>query len=244
MAAYLCHAAPDLLTFEAEVLDSRPGAVVLDRSAFYPGGGGQPPDQGGMAWSGGSVVVTGIEQQGGKLWHLLAEPAELSGHVEARIDPDFRFLMQQLHTGLHLINALAFQEFDGALVTGANMTGPPGSREGVARIDLDLPGADNQRLRAMEPALNDIIAQDLPVTTFAMPLAEAAQEPGTLRSKAVTPPAQPDGSVRIVEIAGLDRQACGGTHLRSTGESRPLRILKVENKGRHNRRIKIGLGDL
>ena len=244
MAAYLCHEAPDLLTFEAEVLDSRPGAVVLSRSAFYPGGGGQPPDRGEIAWNGGAVAVTGIEQQGGKLWHLLAQSAELSGPVEARIDPDFRFLMQQLHSGLHIVNALAFQEFDGALVTGANMTGAPGSREGVARIDLDLPGADNQRLRAMEPALNDIIAQNLAVTTFAMPLAEAAQESGTLRSKAVTPPAQPDGSVRIVEIAGLDRQACGGTHLRSTGESRPLRILKVENKGRHNRRIKIGLGDL
>jgi PAS domain-containing protein len=76
-----------------------------------------------------------------------------------------------------------------------------------------------------------------------LPLAEAAQQPGVLRSKAVTPPPQADGKVRVVEIAGLDRQACGGTHLTSTGQSRPLRILKVENKGRHNRRVKIGLAD-
>ena len=239
MAAYLCHDSPDLLTFEAEVLDSRPGAVVLSRTAFYPGGGGQPPDQGEIAWNGGAVAVTGIEQQGGRLWHLLAEPATLSASIEARVDPDFRFLMQQLHTGLHIVNALAFQAFDGALVTGANM-----APDGTARIDLDLPGADNQRLRDMEPAMNDIVAQDLPVRTFAMPLAEAAREAGTLRSKAVTPPAQADGRVRIVEIAGLDRQACGGTHLASTGESRALRILKVENKGRHNRRVKIGLAAL
>ncbi len=239
MAAYLCHEAPDLLSFEAEVLDNRPGAVALSRSAFYPGGGGQPPDRGVIDWQHGEVVVTGLEQQGGRLWHLLSEAVTLSGTVEGRIDRDFRFLMQQLHTGLHIVNALAFQAYEGALVTGANMTG-----EGVARVDLDLPGADNQRLRALEPAINDAIAQNLPVRTFAMPLTDAAREPGTLRSKAVTPPVQPDGTVRIVEIEGLDRQACGGTHLASTGESRPLRILKVENKGRHNRRIKIGLAGL
>ncbi|WP_422367151.1 alanyl-tRNA editing protein [Pelagibius sp.] len=239
MAAYLCHDAPDLLTFEAGVTDSRPGAVVLDRSAFYPGGGGQPPDQGRLVWQDGAVQVTGLEQQGGKLWHLLSEPLELSGAVEAQIDPDFRFLMQQLHTGLHIVNALAFQAFDGALVTGANISG-----DGTARIDLDLPGADNQRLRDMAASMNDVVDQDLTIKTLNLPLAEAAQERGTLRSKAVTPPPQSDGSVRIVEIAGLDRQACGGTHLASTGESRHLRILKVENKGRHNRRVKIGLAEL
>jgi misacylated tRNA(Ala) deacylase len=236
MAGYLCHDFPDLLTVEAAVVASRPGAVALDRSAFYPGGGGQPPDRGIIAWRGGELAVTGIEAQGGRIWHLLAEPVELDGAVEARVDADFRFLMRQLHTGLHIVNALAFRQFDGALVTGANMAG-----DGTARIDLDLPGADNDRLRALEPVMNDLIAQDLAVRTFALPLAEAAREPGLLRSKAVAPPPQADGSVRIVEIAGLDRQACGGTHLSSTGQSRPLRILKVENKGRHNRRLKIGL---
>lgn len=236
MAGYLCHDFPDLLTVEAMVVASRPGAVALDRSAFYPGGGGQPPDRGTLAWRDGEVAVTGIEAQGGRLWHLLAEPVELEGAVEGRVDSHFRFLMRQLHTGLHIVNALAFRHFDGALVTGANMSG-----DGTARIDLDLPGADNDRLRALEPVMNDLIVQDLAVRTFALPLAEAAREPGLLRSKAVAPPPQADGSVRIVEIVGLDRQACGGTHLSSTGQSRPLRILKVENKGRHNRRLKIGL---
>jgi misacylated tRNA(Ala) deacylase len=238
MAGYLCHDYPDLLIFEAEVVASRPGAVALGRSAFYPGGGGQPPDHGMIAWRGGQVAVTGLQAEGGRLWHLLADPVELDGTVEARIDPAFRFLMQQLHTDLHIVNALAFRHFDGALVTGANMAG-----DGTARIDLDLPGADNDRLRALEPVMNDLIAQDLAVTTFALPLAEAAREPGLLRSKAAAPPPQADGTVRIVEIAGLDRQACGGTHLSSTGQSRPLRILKVENKGRHNRRLKIGLAE-
>ena len=240
MAAYLCHEQPELFTFDAEVVTSRPGAVVLSRSAFYPGGGGQPPDRGVLAWNGGEVAVTGLEAAGGRLWHLLAEPVELEGSVEGRVDRDFRFLMQQLHTGLHIVNGLALRRFgDSALVTGANMSG-----DGTARVDLDLPGADNEKLRALEAEMNDVIALDLAITVQSLPRAEAAREPGVLRSKAVAPPPQPDGRVRVVEIAGLDREACGGTHLTSTGQSRRLRILKVENKGRHNRRVKIGLADL
>src|SRR5262245_3322453 len=122
MTAYLCHNEPDLLHFEATVVASRPGAVALDRSTFYPGGGGQPADRGTIAWAGGEVAVVGIEPSGGLMWHLLADSIALNGRVEAQVDPDFRFLMQQLHTGLHVINALVFQQFDGALVTGANMS--------------------------------------------------------------------------------------------------------------------------
>jgi misacylated tRNA(Ala) deacylase len=85
------------------------------------------------------------------------------------------------------------------------------------------------------------VRQDLAVRTQLLTMSEAAQEAGTLRSKAVTPPVQPDGRVRIVEIEGLDRQACGGTHVVNTGEVGLLKILKVENKGRHNRRVRIGL---
>jgi len=165
-----------------------------------------------------------------------AEPLEPAGAVRCEADEDFRFLKQQLHTNLHIPNALAFQEFDGALVTGAQMAG-----DGTARIDLDIPGADNQRLRALEPSINDAIAQDLAVRELCMPLYQAKQEPGLLRSNAVTPPPQADGKIRVIEIAGLDRQACGGTHLTSTGQSRPVRIRKVDNKGRHNRRVRIAL---
>lgn len=238
MTRYLCQDRPDLLGFETEVLDSRPGVVLLGRSAFFPGGGGQLADQGSIEWRGGRVAVTGFEERAGKLWHLLAEPVELAGPVRGEIDATFRAVMCELHTGLHIVNALAYQAFDGALVTGAQMAG-----DGTARIDLDLPDADNDRVRALEPRINDVIRQDLVVRAVTMPLAQAAQQPGTLRSKAVAPPPQDDGMVRVVEIAGLDRQACGGTHLLSTGASRLLRILKVENKGRHNRRIRLALAD-
>jgi misacylated tRNA(Ala) deacylase len=232
----LCHAEPDLLEFEATVVDSRPGAVALSRSAFYPGGGGQLPDRGVIRWAGGEVRVERLETAGEVLWHVLAEPVEPSGAVLGQVDAGFRALMAQLHTDLHVVNALAFQAFDGALVTGAQI-----GDDGTARIDLDLPGADNERLRALEPAINDVIRQDLAVRAVYVPAEAAAAERGILRSRAVTPPVQADGTIRVIEIAGLDRQACGGTHLASTGRSRPVRILKIDNKGRHNRRIKIGL---
>ena len=236
MARYLCHDEPELLSFETDVLDSRPGAVRLSRSAFYPGGGGQLPDRGSLEWQGGTVAIAGFEDRAGQIWHLLAEPIEVSGAVRCRVDRDFRFLMQQLHTDLHIVNALVFQAFDGALVTGVQM-----AADGTARIDFDLPDADNQRIRALKPRINDAIAQDLSVREVCVPYRDAQEDTGLLRSKAVTPPPQADGTIRVIEIAGLDRQACGGTHLTSTGQSRPVRIRKVDNKGRHNRRVRIEL---
>lgn len=238
MSQYLCHQYPELHEVECEVLRAEPGRVVLSRSSFYPGGGGQPADRGRLIWSGGESEITGIEARDGRLWYLLADPVAPKGAALAKVDPAFRDQMRRLHTGLHIVNALAFRDFEGALVTGAQI-----SDNGTARIDLDLPDADNERLRALEPEINDIVRQDLAVRTELVPLSDAARETGTLRSKAVTPPAQPDGRVRIVEIAGLDRQACGGTHLTSTGQAGALKILKVENKGRHNRRVRIGLAE-
>jgi misacylated tRNA(Ala) deacylase len=235
MARYFCHEFPETLTVETEIIDARPGAVLLARHPFYPGGGGQLPDRGVIRWRGGETQVAGFESIGGRLWLMLAEPVEMDGVVEAAVDPVFRQMMRELHTDLHIINALVFQSFDGALVTGAQM-----NDDGTARIDCDLPGADNDRLRALEPAINDVIRQDLPVSDRYMPFDEALEVKGLLRSRSVAPPPDSDGNVRIVEIAGLDAQACGGTHLASTGGSRPIRILKVENKGRHNRRIRIG----
>ncbi len=112
--------------------------------------------------------------------------------------------------------------------------------EGAVRMDFDLPGTDNERLRAIEPALNDAIRQDLEVGDSYVAIKEAREEHGLIRNRSVAPPPTDDRKTRIVEIAGLDRQACGGTHLASTGASPEVRILK-KNKGRRNRRVRIGL---
>jgi len=237
MSRYFCLDHPDVLTLATEVVDAQPGRVVLAESPFYPGGGGQLPDRGTLAWSGGEVAVAGFENEGGRLWLRLTEPVELPpAPIEARVDGRFRQLMRALHTDLHIVNAVVFQNFDGALVTGVQM-----NEDGTARIDFDLPDADNERLRAIEGTVNDLIRQDLAVRQSHVAEAAAFAEPGLIRSRSVAPPPAPDGQVRIVEIAGLDRQACGGTHLASTGASPPISILKIDNKGRHNRRLRIGL---
>jgi misacylated tRNA(Ala) deacylase len=236
MSRYFCHEHPDVLILETRVVDVRPGAVVLEQSPFHPGGGGQLADRGLLRWNGGEVRVSGIEAAGGRYWHLLAEPVEPSGRVETVVDAGFRSVMSQLHTDTHVLNALVFQRFQGALVTGAQL-----GEDGTARMDFDLPEADNDRLRALEPEINEIIRQDLPLRCAYVAESEALAEHGLIRNRSVAPPPAADGTIRVVEIVGLDRQACGGTHLTSTGASRPVRILKIDNKGRHNRRIRIGL---
>jgi misacylated tRNA(Ala) deacylase len=237
MGRYFCHEHPDVLSLETRVVDARPGAVVLEQTPFYPGGGGQLADRGALRWNGGEVSVTGFEPaSNGRFWHLLAEAVEPAGSVVAVVEPTFRAMMAELHTGTHILNALVFQQFDRPLVTGAQL-----NDDATARMDFDLPDADNDKLRALEAGLNDLIRQDLPLRYTYVPLAEATAQHGLIRSRSVAPPPGDDGLIRIVEIVGLDRQACGGTHLASTARSRPLRILKIDNKGRHNRRIRIGL---
>ncbi len=236
MSRYFCHEHPDVLLVETRVVDARAGAVLLEQSPFHPGGGGQLADRGVLRWSGGEVRVTGIEAAGDGYWHLIAEPVEMAGAVQVEVDAVFRSMMAQLHTDTHVLNALVFQRFQGALVTGAQL-----NEDGTARMDFDLPDADNDRLRALEPEINDVIRQDLPLRYAYVPEAAALAERGLIRNRSVAPPPASDGTVRVVEIVGLDRQACGGTHLASTGASRLVRILKIDNKGRHNRRIRIGL---
>jgi misacylated tRNA(Ala) deacylase len=236
MSRHFCHDHPDVLTLETAIVDARPGAVVLARTPFHPGGGGQLADRGQLAWTGGETRVVGFETVDGRLWHVLADPVEAAGPARLTVDAAFRAAQTELHTAAHVLNALVYQQFNGALLTGAQL-----GDDGTARCDFDLPDVDNDRLRALEGALNDVVRQNLPVRYAWMPRADAETQPGLLRSRSVAPPPSPDGTIRVVEIVGLDRQACGGTHLPSTGRSRPLRILKIDNKGRHNRRVKYGV---
>jgi misacylated tRNA(Ala) deacylase len=236
MSRYFCHEHPETLRIETAVVAAQPGRVLLKETPFYPGGGGQLADRGRIRWTHGEVEVTGCELRGSSTWHLLGEPVEISGTVEAVVNASFRLMMRELHTDLHIVNALVFREFDGALVTGVQM-----NDDATARIDFDVPDADNERIRALQAEINDIIRQDLPVQETYVAQTQARDEAGLIRSRSVAPPPTADNKIRIIDIVGLDRQACGGTHLPSTGGSRPVRILKIDNKGRHNRRVRIGL---
>jgi misacylated tRNA(Ala) deacylase len=233
---FFYHEHPEVLALETTVVNAEPGRVMLAESPFFPGGGGQLPDKGAILWKGGKAAVTGFEAIGGRTWLLLADRSELSGSVNAVVDADFRKMMCELHTDTHLLNAFVYQQFNGALVTGVQM-----NADATARMDFDLPDANGDQLRALDGPINDAIRQDLRVGDTYIPMDIAIDQPGLIRTRSVTPPPTSDGMIRIVEIAGLDRQACGGTHVVSTGRSRFVRVLKIENKGRHNRRVKIGL---
>lgn len=238
MSDYLCHLEPNLLEFRAEVLASKPGAVLLSRSALHPGGGGQVPDRGMLEHAHGKVAITGITREPEAWWHDLGEQIEVDGEVHVEIDPDHRARVAKLHTVTHILNALVFERFDGALVTGAQIYG-----DGTARMDFDLPGVSNDELRDLEGDINRVIRNAIEVRSRYVGADVASSTPGMIRSLSVAPTPTADGRLRTIEIVALDEQACGGTHIANTGMSQPILITKIDNKGRHNRRVRIALDD-
>ncbi len=236
MAVYLCHEQPELYEHEASVVDAEPGRVVLDRSALHPGGGGQVSDVGWLDHAGGTVAIVGVETVDDRVWLLLADAVTPSGDVVVRIDADHRSNVAQLHTDSHILNALVFDRFPGTLVTGAQI-----NADGTGRMDFDLSEVDNDVLRGLDAGVNDVIRSGLDVRSIYVDASDAGTVTGLVRSLSVAPPPTPDGQLRIIDIDGVDRQACGGTHLSNTGQSRPFRITKVESKGKRNRRIRFVL---
>ena len=237
MAVYLCHEYPDLYEHEATIIDAAPGRLVLDRSAFHPGGGGQVSDTGWLDHAAGTVDVTGVDNVDGVIWHVLADDAlELAGPVVLRVDHERRSRVAQLHTDSHVLNALVYESFPGTLVTGAQI-----NDDGTGRMDFDLSEVDNDVLRALDGGVNDVIRRGVEVRSVYVDAGDATAVAGLVRSLSVAPPPTPDGTLRVIDIDGVDRQACGGTHLANTAQSRPFRITKVENKGKRNRRIRFML---
>lgn len=236
MSIYKCHLEPDVYSFETDVLASNDGRIQLAESWLHPGGGGQPPDKAVVTGAFGTANIIDVQTEGRRAWHVVDAPVPAGERVSIRIDREHRMRIAQLHTDTHILNALVFQAFDGALVTGAKI-----SSDGTAHMDFDLPDVDNDRLRALEEPINDVIRAGLAVRASYVTIAEASRAKGLIRNLAVAPPPTPDGRYRVIDIEGLDRQACGGTHLTSTTESPFIAITKVDNKGRRNRRVKIAL---
>ncbi|MHB8812772.1 MAG: alanyl-tRNA editing protein [Steroidobacteraceae bacterium] len=236
MAIYGYHEHPDVLQFNTAVTAGEPGRIRLARTFLHPGGGGQVSDQARVRFREGEARIVDVAQEAGVYWHVLDRPVTISGDVSVEIDEARRLSVARLHTVTHIVNALVFQKFDGALVTGAQIYA-----DGTARMDFDLPDADNEELRKLESRINEIIAAGVDVRASWVSHREALATPGLIRSLSVAPPPTPDGRIRVIEIVGVERQACGGTHLTNTAQSLPIRVTKVENKGRRNRRVKLAL---
>jgi len=221
---------PYLREFEAEVLGSSDGWCTLSRTAFYPGGGGQPPDRGELRLRAGVAQVSAVrEDEAGRVWHCLGRDLPTGEAVWGAIDWPYRHALMRHHGLLHIVNTVARAELDG-VITGAQI-GPDRSR-----IDFKLPAFSREQVPDLERRVNEVIARDLELTSQVIGEEEFRRRPELVRTLNVLPPVV-DGTVRIVEIAGFDAQACGGTHVHRTGEIGRARVVKLDNKGKDNRRF-------
>jgi misacylated tRNA(Ala) deacylase len=219
----------------AVVTGARPGGVLLDRTVFYPRGGGQPGDGGVLEWAEGRAAVADTVRVEGEVVHVLAsgEAPPAGTAVRAVIDWERRYLLMRTHTALHVLSALVWGEY-GAKVTGGNM------EPGQARMDFELEAMSVEFGREVEERLNRMLAASHPVRVLFLPRAEALADPDLIRTKVSLIPEHVD-PIRVVDIAGLDRQADGGTHVADTVEVGRVRVAKTESKGKGNKRMRIEL---
>ncbi len=215
-----------------QVMAVVPGGVVLDRAVFYPRSGGQPGDSGHITWPGGEAAVAeAVKGEGDTVLLPLAGDGPGPGAtVTAAIDWPRRMAHMRMHTALHLLCSL----LPGAGVTGGQI----GAEK--SRLDFDLPAAPDRE--AIEAGLAALIAANHPVSTEWVEESVLDTNPGLVRTLSVKPP-RGTGRLRLVRIGDVDLQPCGGTHVASTAEIGPIRVLKIENKGKQNRRITLVAGD-
>ncbi|WP_405429317.1 alanyl-tRNA editing protein [Micromonospora sp. NBC_00617] len=211
--------------------------IVLDRSAFYPGGGGQPPDHGVLLWQGVQTRIVGT-RKGDDPYLIPAEGDPLppvGTEVVGAVEDERRTRLMRTHSGLHVLCGVVFRDF-GALVTGGNM------EPGEARMDFNLPEVPPDFKSRIEELVNAEVAADRSVATRVLPRTEALALPDIIRTQSnLIPPDEQE--VRIVDIVGLDVQADGGTHVASTAQIGKVQVVKVESKGRANRRVRVRLAD-
>jgi misacylated tRNA(Ala) deacylase len=226
-----------LKEFEAQVVELQDQNVLLDRTAFYPRGGGQMSDHGWLESSGKRHAVISAEKRGPDVFHTTdgALP-RLGEKVAGHVDWDFRYQMMRTHTALHVLCGVIYRHFR-AQVTGCQMY------PDRARMDFTLADLTPRRVQEIERLSNEAIVSGLPVRVHFVPRREANLMPELIRTKINLVPPQVD-PVRTVEIVGLDLQADGGTHVANTLEVGSITITKTENKGRENRRLEIQLAPL
>lgn len=225
-------------SMEAAVLetDSEDGRILLDRTVFYPGGGGQPHDVGRLWVGDDELPVVRVTQDGSGVWHWVEGGLPGSGTaLRGEIDWDRRHALMRTHTAMHALCGVVWNRFHSP-VTGGNMN------PGEGRLDFDIPDWDPDVRPVLEAELNRQLALALPVEVSFLPRDAADDDPSLIRTKVnLLPPTITE--VRVIDIVGLDRQADGGTHVDSTREVGAVRISKVESKGRGFRRIRVALGE-
>jgi misacylated tRNA(Ala) deacylase len=228
-----------LQAFDGHVtaVDAENHAVILDRTAFYPGGGGQPYDLGTLTYAGANIPIVRSRKAGDQVMHILPAETPLPDpgtEVLGQIDWERRYALMRTHTALHILCGVVFRDY-GALVTGGDMDPLQG------RMDFEFETMHKDLVQAIETAVNAEIARAHPVRVDSLPREKAFQIPDLIRTKINL---LPEGiqEVRTVEIVGLDLQADGGTHVQNTSEVGHVRVVDYKSKGKINKRIYIEIG--
>lgn len=223
-------------SFTGTVLSADGPAVVLDRTHFYPTGGGQPHDTGVFTWDGGSARVVDVRKSGDDVVHVLeGDPPAVGALVSGMIDWDRRHALMRTHTALHVLCGVIWNEWR-VPVTGGNM------EPLVARMDFEFDPLPEGFAERVEQLVNAELVADRPIEVAFLPRSTAVMDEDLIRTKVSLIP-ETVSEIRVVDIVGLDKQADGGTHVTSTAEVGRIRILKVENKGKGNKRVRLEILD-
>ncbi len=223
-----------LKEFEAEVVDVHEQGIVLDRTAFYPGGGGQPCDTGALRSAGRNWKVASVSRSEGKTWHQVeGVPPAPGASLSGILDWERRYQIMRTHTAMHVLCGVIWRDY-GASVTGGNMEPLRG------RMDFEFEHMRKELVQEIEAKINAEVENARPVQTRILDRQEAFEIPDLIRTKINL---LPEGitRVRVVEIVGLDLQADGGTHVANTSEVGPLRIVDYKSKGAINKRLVVAL---
>ncbi|HEY4689270.1 MAG TPA: alanyl-tRNA editing protein AlaXM [Anaerolineae bacterium] len=221
--------------FDAKVTVVEGNAVALDRTAFYPGGGGQPHDVGTLSMGDRTWTVTKVRKQGDDVWHELAEgnPPPAGSTVHGAIDWERRYQLMRTHTAMHILCGVIWRDYS-ASVTGGNMEPLRG------RMDFEFETMRQELVREIEAKINVEVAAARPVKVAILPREAAFQIPDLIRTKINLLPAGIT-QVRTIEIEGLDLQADGGTHVANTSEVGRIRVVDYKSKGKINKRIEVAI---
>ena len=234
MTEIVAHADAYLRELDSVVQAVRAEGVVLDRTVFYPGGGGQPPDTGVLTCGDAEYRVDGIRRIDGALVHLICGQAPVEGQtVRGAVDWERRYELMRTHTALHILCGVIFRDF-GVQVTGGNM------QPLKARMDFELPQMSSDFADRVEESINQEVAAERDIAIGELSREEAMRVPDLIRTKINLLPPQIE-TVRTVEIVGLDLQADGGTHVANTREVGRITVVGHESKGRGNKRLRIAL---
>ena len=224
-----------LREFEARVVELSGREVILDRTAFYPGGGGQPPDRGTLGVGPVRASVVDVRREGREIIHVLESPIpDTVRDLRGELDWERRHAHMRHHTALHVLSGVIWRNF-GAKVTGGQM------RSDRARMDFSFPGEwTTDVVGEIERLTNEALTEERPVKVYELPREEALKNPDLIRTQINLVPERVK-VIRIVEIEGIDTQADGGTHVANTREVGRMEITDHKSKGRQNKRIEFVL---